>query len=63
MKPFGCKRFEQIIAGVFFKSADGKLIVSRLKDDLKRTLLELLQNFQAIQTRHLNIQKNDFRLE
>src|SRR5215475_3548690 len=56
-QPLRRERFQQVIAGALFKRPDGELIVSGLKDDVKRALAELLQDLEPVEPGHLDVQE------
>src|ERR1700752_1939545 len=61
------KRLEQIVDGIHVEGTHGILIKSRSKNDLRHAigvllLEQLLEHSKAIQSRHLNVQKDYIRM-
>src|SRR6202034_2802075 len=62
MESLGADGFEQIINGVDLEGADRERVVGR-DENYGAVRADQLENFEAIQLRHLNIEKQQVRLE
>src|SRR5262245_41014405 len=61
-QPRRAEWFQQVVDGVDLKRAQRVLIVSSDKND-RRIPPDQLQHLKAVQLRHLNIQKDEIRLQ
>ncbi len=62
LKALGGKRLKQIIDGVFLERFNCVLIVSG-SENYSRLTLDKFEHFKSVNFRHLNIEKNDIRIQ